>query len=740
MAAIVVPDEARPIEKAAAADLQRCLRRMSGALLPIAVERDRPEGACVEIGRTARGLAVRESLRQRRDLGEQSAAITVTGDTVIVIGRGSRLLYDSDAATGHAVYTLLEQLGVRWLQPTPAWEIVPARKTVSLPEGTQIVAPYFERRAGLGFDPKAMDDNWQESPYSQFANSARAWGRRVRLGGTRHAGSGHTYHQIVSKELIDQHPEFFGLYKGKRQTRQLCTTNSEVIRKAVETGRSWLRSSNAKYACISPNDGNEGFCECDRCAPLRFAPGNHSDLILELANEVARAIADEFPDRYVTFYADYHCVGTPIRIKPEKNVMFWIPQWSVDRSQPITHPNQKRFHDALANWSRYGNPIHLYMYYGSYSDWVYYPVAHSMKVDFPYFAAHGVTGMYSETHTHWGNQGMNFYLYARLCWDPALDVDELVREYCSLAFGPAARTMLDYYKLLESTMAGPTPYYGGTDECARVFGPQVVSEAQKLLDQAVEEIQDAVSSGADADLLKRIDWVAKAQRVAALHLGALHAYTEFARTRDPKLLETMRTNYEQELALIDHPDNEYIAERSMARRKIGESLDVLQERLVYAPGTFSYSDYMAYNGGKSVLHAKSVDGFHPGMWGLNLGPKARGRAVWRFSAEPGAVFSTAKLTGVNFTYAEADLMKQKPDDAETYRRNVNGISVRRSDGGDKFTTISRQRNLRSAEFDLTGHVAGADWFELRFTATNASPNEICSLIGFAVKGEVRPRQ
>ena len=33
--------------------------------------------------------------------------------------------------------------------------------------------------------------------------------------------------------------------------------------------------------------------------------------------------------------------------------------------------------------------------------------------------------MYSETHPHWGNQGLNFYLYARLCWDPRLDVDGL---------------------------------------------------------------------------------------------------------------------------------------------------------------------------------------------------------------------------------------------------------------------------------------------------------------------------
>ena len=42
MATNVLPDEARPVERAAAIDLQRCLRRVSGAELPIVAEKDRP--------------------------------------------------------------------------------------------------------------------------------------------------------------------------------------------------------------------------------------------------------------------------------------------------------------------------------------------------------------------------------------------------------------------------------------------------------------------------------------------------------------------------------------------------------------------------------------------------------------------------------------------------------------------------------------------------------------------------
>jgi hypothetical protein len=259
MAAIVLPDDAKPVEHAAALDLQRCLRRMSGAQLPIVAELRRPKGICVDIGATARGLWVRERLQQRTDLGQEAAAIDVTDESVILVGRAGKHLSYPGAATGHAVYMLLEQLGVRWLQPTAAWEIVPARKNVRLPHGTQIVAPYFERRGGLRVGPNALDDNWQDTTFSSFTSSARAWGRRVRLGGPRHIGAGHSYHRIISTEHFEEHPEYFGLYNGKRQPLQLCTTNPEVIRRCIDQGLDWLRRSPAKYVCISPNDGTEGF-------------------------------------------------------------------------------------------------------------------------------------------------------------------------------------------------------------------------------------------------------------------------------------------------------------------------------------------------------------------------------------------------------------------------------------------------------------------------------------------------
>src|SRR5690606_6491202 len=50
---------------------------------------------------------------------------------------------------------------------------------------------------------------------------------------------------------------------------------------------------------------------------------------------------------------------------------------------------------------------------------------------------------------HWGTQGANYYLIARLAARPDLSVDEVLAEYAS-AFGAAAPAILDYLRYWEA--------------------------------------------------------------------------------------------------------------------------------------------------------------------------------------------------------------------------------------------------------------------------------------------------
>ena len=700
---IVIPDRPTEIETSSSADLQRCIRRITGVRLPIVAEAKRPKTPCIDIGATARGLSWRKKLRGQKGISDEAATIDVTEHGIVLVGR-------NDAATGHAVYTLLQKTGVRWLQPSLLWEIVPQKKTLALPIRTATVSPFFDRRGGLHYSAKAMDDTW--------SNSLAAFGRRNRTGGWDHIGSGHSYNYIVPRDLLKKHPEYFALWQGSRQTRQLCTTNPQVIKRAIAIATDWCKKSTNRLLCISPNDGNYGFCECKNCSKLRFAKGNHSDLILELANEVARAIRKKHPERYVTFYADYHCVGTPIKVRPEKNVLFWIPQWNVDRFQPITHPRQKRFRTAIQQWSKYGNPIHIYLYTGSYNHWMHYPLAHCFKVDFPYFARNGVRGVYSQTSQHWGTQGLNFYLYSRLAWNPLLDVDELIDEFCELAFGPAAKTMGQYYRLLDSTAGKGSHYTRG--DIVRVFSPKVVAQADKLMSMAVKQVQ-AKSQPGDPTR-KRVEYVAEAQRLVSLNLRAKHAMLEFFRTRNRKLLDLVEQNYKAEIKILQKHPNSYLIDGDYVRR-LRRDLAVLSEKMEYGPGNFVYRDSLA-GGGNAAIHARSLTGFHTGQWGLNLYSGAEGRALYRFSTKKGATFKKVILDDARFAYAKGQLS--------------NSISIRTPRTNNKFVPLVQNRDLESyrVEIDLTKHVQGLKWFEIRFSARNGDKLARLSLIRFTVKGTV----
>ena len=203
-ATIVLPEAPTQIEKSASVDLQRCLRRMSGAVLPIVAEPEQPQGIRVEIGATEHGRRLREELSRAQHRSEEVCVIKVTDEAVVLVGR-------NDAATGHAVYSLLERLGVRWLQPSLAWEIVPRRKTVSLRTGREMLAPYFDRRGGLAVSPTKMDETWSDSTQS--------WARRNRMGGWDHIGSGHSYNSLVPRDRFKDHPEYFGFWQGKAAAR-----------------------------------------------------------------------------------------------------------------------------------------------------------------------------------------------------------------------------------------------------------------------------------------------------------------------------------------------------------------------------------------------------------------------------------------------------------------------------------------------------------------------------------------
>ena len=420
---VVIATGAEPSETIALAahEIQTYVRKMSGATLEVA---DEATGGAAAI------LLGEEAVRQGAPgvdlsgLGPEGALLrTLPSGSLVVSGR-------TDMGTLNAAYDLLDLLGVRWFMPGAAGEHVPKMGTVTVPESDRAFEPSFAHRnirAAVSRLPKQQREEYE------------AWQRRNRMPGAMNGTMGHAYDKIVSrrdKQLFAQHPEHFAEVAGKRTDKgQICTTDAEVIRRAVEYARAHLENHPEQMmVSLSPNDGG-GFCRCERCR----AEGSSSDNALMLANRVAEAIERDFPDKFVAFYA-YGGTSPPPNIEGRQNVIVWIATAFIQG--PYT-PEQ-----LVEGWSAKVAHIGIRTYY-SVNAWSwqmprYDPEAIAESLQ--YYHRSEAVGVNAEAEDNFGSRGVNYYVAARLMYDVDQPLDELLTDYYGKCWGSAAPAMREYWE------------------------------------------------------------------------------------------------------------------------------------------------------------------------------------------------------------------------------------------------------------------------------------------------------
>jgi hypothetical protein len=162
---------------------------------------------------------------------------------------------------------------------------------------------------------------------------------------------------------------------------------------------------------------------------------------------------------------------------------------------------------------------------------------------FKFAAGHGMLGFdFDSIMGHWGTQGANYYLIARLSVRPELSVEEVLAEFCS-AFGeaaPAIREYLDYWetfseeaaynviarKAIPGSVEGKfeqvvarydlpsTPTSAGWFTLPYLLTDDVLRPAKAILDRA--ETMLAGGEGADEEAAGRIGFLRDGLRHAEL--------------------------------------------------------------------------------------------------------------------------------------------------------------------------------------------------------------------------------
>ena len=345
-------------------------------------------------------------------------------DRLWIVGR-------SDLALDHGVYWYLDKLGCRWLHPNEKWTIIPHRNDITLPINT-LQAPAFALRdfAGTGgFGRPAIDPQQRTGDAWLLYQHQNLLGGPLTLGG--HAGE--AFNVTYKKELL-AHPEYLAEINGKRQPwddiTKPCYSNSGLQALYVKYRLDTLRDNLVSYPTtltisVEPSDGG-GHCECAECKKL----GTVSDRVYTLVNLVAKAVAKEFPGKYVNLYAYNEHAMTP-NIPIEKNVIVSLVPYGFQRTGLTPE-------EFIQLWGKKHGFLAMYDYWGI-PDWSHNvpdmsPRTIAEKIRF--WQQNHVRAFNAES-TYSGSMGLNWYLASRLLWNPAQDEKAIVNDYFNKAFGPA---------------------------------------------------------------------------------------------------------------------------------------------------------------------------------------------------------------------------------------------------------------------------------------------------------------
>lgn len=357
----------------------------------------------------------------------------------------------------NAVAGFLHGLGVRWYMPGELGEVVPTLTSITLPKIDETVRPDFPiRRFNFRFGTNGLE-------ISQWA---------MRLG-TRdpiNIQVAHGLHLMTHRpEIFRDHPEWFALYGGKRQTQpdqrlnQLCYSNEELFQETVRYARAQFDHFGFDAVSIMPPDGYTAICQCKLCegkdAPERENLGLLSDYVWDFVNRVAKEVGKTHPDKKILNCAYGTYALPPLKIaKLEPNVLVCV----VGGRRPIDNKpeQQERLRQRREAWAaKTDNPILVFENFPFTDRGWYLPafVPHTLGE-----SVNATKGM-SQGEDIWLTirpdfaklgVGLNHFLVyftARSYWGgPQLDVDAMFREYCWLFYGPAETEMHAFFTYCEA--------------------------------------------------------------------------------------------------------------------------------------------------------------------------------------------------------------------------------------------------------------------------------------------------
>lgn len=479
---IVLDRQASPSEKKAAEELQMYIKQISGAQLPITDDAT-SKGRRIFVGF---GSAVADITgAQKPEADDEGFTYRTVGKDLLIYGGAQR-------GSMYGVFSFLEdELGVKWL--TPKCTVVPSMQKYALPRLARSEKPALALRYDGHF---AVE---REPVWSAHNKENMKWNPTQNDYGNIEAyWNAHTMGQLLpSGEFFEKHPEYFSLRDGKRiPNGQLCLSNPEVL-EICKTRLADVMRKNPLFRIysLSQND-NFSFCQCQKCTAIAEQYGGQSGLMIWFVNQVADAVRDEFPDKFVGTFAYQYTRQPPKGIVPRNNVVIRLCSIECCFAHPLTAgcPQNQAFMNDMEKWAEIAPHLFIWDYIVDYAQYIApWPNFQVLGPNIEAFRKNKAIGIYEEAQYQSNGaefEEMKAWVTTKLLWNPLLDTDSLAQVFIDGYYGKAAPMVMDYYRLCQSLIK-PDLHFGiYIRENHPIYSDEFVEKAFALLDNALQTAED----------------------------------------------------------------------------------------------------------------------------------------------------------------------------------------------------------------------------------------------------------
>jgi len=552
----VVVLSAKPTRPArvAAQELIHYVAKMTGAKLPLALANAIPKAhrdlnrVLIGESQLTKALGLKNS-----DFQEQEYLIEMRGRTLILMGRDAEefgeISYEKNGlwpGLGHnqayflpmgslyAVHTFLEaQCGVRWYLPGEIGEVCPKSDRLEVSDVRIRTRPWTRYRWSsrqayrepFHFYGYARPDKLVRVPTRDMT----LWMLRMKIGGGRYACN----HSLTSYQnrFAEEHPEWWKEGKPTRAFPHPDYANPDLIKQVCQDALDYFDGRFPKgtypdgsrimgsgdYFAAMPLDGRKNLIWSDAAEKMRnrdpdvqsgFSCGWASDFVFNMVNQVARAVGQKHPDKWVT------CCAYGPYFHPPRKLGKLEPNISIQRAgflcTAFRTERYRKHQDNLRAWSELTRELYVWEYYltQAFSRFRAFPVIHPRKIAaaIKFMQSVGLKGMFFEasaapakfgpyTDAHLANPAedlLNIYVTWKWLCDASQDVDAMLDEHFQLFYGPAEEPMRAFFELIAgrwSASDAPGRKQPGHSKYWDVMCNQEVLESARLLiRQALESV------------------------------------------------------------------------------------------------------------------------------------------------------------------------------------------------------------------------------------------------------------